>query len=185
MTRNYADTYLHLFWVLKLCQLINNALKLKVDGLSFGSSVHSAPPRLLLFGSAEEKAPLGGKGLMLRVSSVYHLLLAMSDAPEGFDEKSHHKHLKLSILSSLIVLNLLSNLCSILAILRRKQGKLTRMYFFLLHLSIADILVAFSSLLPDLILTSVGGSHFPGGNAMCKTVKFIQMFGPYLRYIFF
>jgi arginine vasopressin receptor 1A len=43
-----------------------------------------------------------------------------------------------------------SNGCSIVAIASRKQ-KLTRMYFFLLHLSIADILTAFSSLLPELV----------------------------------
>ena len=82
-----------------------------------------------------------------------------------------------------MALTLLSNFFGILALLRRKTsgGKLTRMYFFLLHLFIADIIVAFSSLLPELIVDIVSGSHFSGGDFLCKLMKFIQMFGPYLR----
>ena len=46
---------------------------------------------------------------------------------------------KIAILGSLMALTLFSNICSILALIRRKGssgGKLTRMYFFLLHLFI-------------------------------------------------
>ena len=57
------------------------------------------------------------------------------------------------------------------------------MYFFLLHLFIADIIVAFSSLLPEIIILSVTGKHFAGGNWFCKLIKYIQMFGPYLWYV--
>lgn len=98
-------------------------------------------------------------------------------------EEEQYSKTKLSIVGVLMALTLLSNFCSILALLRRKAngGKLTRMYFFLLHLFIADIIVAFSSLLPELIVDIVSGSHFAGGDFLCRLMKFIQMFGPYLR----
>ena len=51
----------------------------------------------------------------------------------------------------------------------------------MLHLSIADIITAFLTLLPELIWT-ITAPDFYGGNVVCKTVKFMQMVGPYLRY---
>ena len=56
-----------------------------------------------------------------------------------------------------------------------------RTYFYMLHLSIADITTAFLTLLPELIWT-ITAPNFYGGNLVCKTVKFMQMVGPYLRY---
>ena len=102
---------------------------------------------------------------------------------KNITEAEMSDHLKLTILSTLMGLTLFSNICSILALIRRKSssgGNLTRMYFFLLHLFIADIIVAFSSLLPEIIILSVTGKHFTGGNWFCKLIKYIQMFGPYL-----
>jgi hypothetical protein len=63
------------------------------------------------------------------------------------------------------------------------------MYYFLLHLSVADILTALLTLMPELwgtllaaqtraALAAAGG----GGKILCKTVKYIQMTAPYLRY---
>ncbi len=108
-------------------------------------------------------------------------------------QRLEYDHFKIVLISCLMGATVLSNGCSILAIISRKRGggalgspagvsnrKLTRMYFFLLHLSIADILVAFFSLLPDLIMTWQGIDFF-GGRALCKVVRAIQMFGPYLR----
>ena len=99
------------------------------------------------------------------------------------EEHPEHSKANIVIISVLMALTILSNICGILALLRRKTngGKLTRMYFFLLHLFIADIIVAFSSLLPELIVDAISGSHFAGGNTLCKLLKFVHMFGPYLR----
>ena len=112
---------------------------------------------------------------MLRVSKVGHTME---------NEEFNIKIGKLSLISVLMAFTLVSNFCGILALIRRKTnagGKLTRMYFFLLHLFIADIIVAFSSLLPELIVDAISGSHFAGGNSLCKLLKFLHMFGPYLR----
>jgi hypothetical protein len=53
------------------------------------------------------------------------------------------------------------------------------MYFFILHLSIADVLTAFLTLLPELVWTFTY-PRFYGGNLVCKAVKYAQVLGPYL-----
>ena len=57
--------------------------------------------------------------------------------------------------------------------------KMTRMYYFILHLSLADLLTAFFTLLPELCWTFTW-PNFYGGGALCKIVKYLQMIGPYL-----
>jgi len=53
------------------------------------------------------------------------------------------------------------------------------MYYFILHLSLADLLTAFLTLLPEVAWTFTI-PYFYGGSALCKMVKFGQMVGPYL-----
>ena len=53
------------------------------------------------------------------------------------------------------------------------------MFYFILHLSIADLLTAFFTLLPEVVWT-LTFPDFHGGVIMCKFVKFTQMLGPYL-----
>ncbi|XP_074103450.1 vasopressin V1a receptor-like [Cotesia typhae] len=60
----------------------------------------------------------------------------------------------------------------------RRQRKLTRMYFFMMHLSIADFITGIFNILPQLSWDIT--FRFQGGPAMCKIVKFLQPFGNYL-----
>lgn len=53
------------------------------------------------------------------------------------------------------------------------------MYFFILHLSIADILTALFTLIPEFAWTFTF-PMFYGGNFLCKLLKYLQMVGPYL-----
>ena len=78
----------------------------------------------------------------------------------------------------IIILTFLGNLVIIIAIMAR-GSKLTRMFYFIMHLSIADLLTAFLTLLPEVAWT-LTLPHFYGGVAMCKFIKFTQMLGPYL-----
>ncbi len=59
------------------------------------------------------------------------------------------------------------------------RGKVTRMYFFILHLSIADLLTAFFTLLPEFGCT-LTFPFFYAGNIGCKIMKYLFMVGPYL-----
>lgn len=52
------------------------------------------------------------------------------------------------------------------------------MYFFLLHLSVADLLTAFLTLTPEIF---IAGNESLESDLACKSVKFVQMIGPYLR----
>ena len=53
------------------------------------------------------------------------------------------------------------------------------MFYFILQLSIADLLTAFLTLLPEVAWT-LTYPNFYGGVVMCKFIKFTQMLGPYL-----
>ena len=86
--------------------------------------------------------------------------------------------MKISILSNLAIFILISNILIIVVILNKKS-KISRMHFFLLHLCVADISTALFTLLPE-VIWSTTIPEFHGGNISCKTVKFLQMLGPYL-----
>ena len=64
-------------------------------------------------------------------------------------------------------------------IFTQKLNLFSRMYYFILHLSLADLLTAFLTLLPEVVWTFTS-PYFYGGSALCKMVKFGQMIGPYL-----
>ncbi len=51
---------------------------------------------------------------------------------------------------------------------------MTRMYYFILHLSLADLLTAFFTLLPEVAWT-LTLPNFYGGDAVCRAVKFAQV----------
>ena len=53
---------------------------------------------------------------------------------------------KIGVLSTIIIFTVLGNLVVIIAIAARR-AKMTRMYYFILHLSLADLLVSFTKIL--------------------------------------
>ena len=57
--------------------------------------------------------------------------------------------------------------------------QISRMNMFLVHLSVADLLTALLTLLPEIAWT-LTSPLFLGGDLLCRTVKFLQMLGPYL-----
>ena len=52
--------------------------------------------------------------------------------------------------------------------------KISRMNYFLVHLSLADILTALLTLVPEIAWT-ITSPEFLGGNTLCKVVKFLQV----------
>ena len=88
---------------------------------------------------------------------------------------------QVGVLSGIILMTVFGNFCIMACILGHRSNMMARRtYFYMLHLSIADITTAFLTLLPELIWT-ITAPNFYGGNLVCKTVKFMQMVGPYLR----
>ena len=86
--------------------------------------------------------------------------------------------MKIGVLSNMAIFILISNILIIVVILI-KNSKISRMHFFLLHLCVADTSTALFTLLPE-VIWSTTFPEFHGGNFCCKTVKFLQLLGPYL-----
>ena len=104
---------------------------------------------------------------------------SIHDASENCTQVSlNDQTMKISILSNMAIFILNSNILIIVLILT-KNSKISRMHFFLLHLCVADISTALFTLLPE-VIWSTTIPEFHGGNISCKTVKFLQMLGPYL-----
>lgn len=79
---------------------------------------------------------------------------------------------EIAVLGLLFVAASLGNFIFLLVLWRRRR-KLSRMYVFLLHLSIADLMVAFFQVLPLLFwkITDV----FLGPDILCRTISYLQL----------
>nr|XP_027194800.1 probable serine/threonine-protein kinase DDB_G0282963 [Dermatophagoides pteronyssinus] len=87
------------------------------------------------------------------------------------------RYIKISLLALMFILIFCGNTFVLVALNNRKLRK-NRMYFFLAHLSIADLVTGFFNVLPQLGWEIA--RRFYGGNILCKMIKFLQILGPYL-----
>ncbi|XP_072454699.1 oxytocin receptor-like isoform X4 [Notamacropus eugenii] len=81
---------------------------------------------------------------------------------------------EVTVLSVILFLALTGNLCVLLA-LRTTRHKHSRMFFFMKHLSIADLVVAVFQVLPQLLWDIT--FHFYGPDFLCRLVKYLQVVG--------
>ncbi|XP_028680573.1 oxytocin receptor [Erpetoichthys calabaricus] len=81
---------------------------------------------------------------------------------------------EVAVLASVLFLALTGNLCVLLAIHQAKPSQ-SRMYFFMKHLSIADLVVAVFQVLPQLIWDIT--FRFYGPDVLCRLVKYLQVVG--------
>ncbi|XP_014669368.1 PREDICTED: cephalotocin receptor 2-like [Priapulus caudatus] len=84
--------------------------------------------------------------------------------------------LEIALQALMVCMAVVGNSCVLLA-LRLRRGKLSRMHYFIMHLSIADLFVAFFNTFPQLMWDIT--FRFQGGNFLCKFVKFVQVFSLY------
>jgi hypothetical protein len=89
--------------------------------------------------------------------------------------------IEIIVQSVIFVLAVIGN-GTVLGALVLKRGSLTRMHLLMLHLSIADLFVAFGSVLPQLAwdVTFV----FKGGDILCRLVKYMQVNLVYIFILF-
>ncbi|XP_014215646.1 cephalotocin receptor 1-like isoform X2 [Copidosoma floridanum] len=89
---------------------------------------------------------------------------------------------EVALLGFILAVSVVSNGLVLFAIyLRRYRGRrhrLTRMHFFVMHLSIADLTTGLLNVLPQLAWDIT--YRFKGGDVLCKMVKFGQPLGSYL-----
>ncbi|XP_034022503.1 oxytocin receptor [Thalassophryne amazonica] len=81
---------------------------------------------------------------------------------------------EVTVLALILFLALSGNLCVLLAIHTAKHGQ-SRMYYFMKHLSIADLVVAIFQVLPQLIWDIT--FRFYGPDILCRLVKYLQIVG--------
>ncbi|XDV35418.1 hypothetical protein PO909_005370 [Leuciscus waleckii] len=81
---------------------------------------------------------------------------------------------EVTVLVCILLLALAGNLCVLVAIQTSKHGQ-SRMYYFMKHLSIADLVVAVFQVLPQLIWDIT--FRFYGPDFLCRLVKYLQVVG--------
>ncbi|KAI4488450.1 hypothetical protein M0802_011623 [Mischocyttarus mexicanus] len=88
---------------------------------------------------------------------------------------------ELVLLSNILIFTIIGNSLVLFALYLRRyraRKKLSRMYFFIMNLSIADLLTGLLDVLPQLAWDIT--FRFQGGMVLCKLVKFFQPLGLYL-----
>ncbi|KAL0122709.1 hypothetical protein PUN28_007417 [Cardiocondyla obscurior] len=88
---------------------------------------------------------------------------------------------EIAVLTSMFLVTLVGNTLILLALYVRRRyqrRKFTRMYLFILHLSVADLLTGLLDILPQLAWDIT--FRFQGGPVVCKLIKYGQPFGLYL-----
>lgn len=83
-----------------------------------------------------------------------------------------------SVLATIFILALIGNVLVLVVMLTQRYRRTTRMAFFILHLTIADLFVAFFSVLPMLIWKSTSG--FYGGDFVCRLITFLMLTATYI-----
>ncbi|XP_064597927.1 cephalotocin receptor 2-like [Liolophura sinensis] len=85
--------------------------------------------------------------------------------------------IEIAVLAIILVLAIFGNTCVLLA-LSRKRTNVSRMHIFIMHLSIADLLVAIFNVLPQMLNDIT--FRFQGNDSLCRFVKYMQVVVIYL-----
>ncbi len=106
----------------------------------------------------------------------------VAGSPTDYDSPARNESLakiEITVLSIILVITIVGNSLMLIALRRQLQFRpMSRMYFFMLNLSIADLFVAFGNILPQLAWDIT--FRFQGNDLLCRIVKFLQVFVLYL-----
>lgn len=83
-----------------------------------------------------------------------------------------------TVLASIFICALIGNILVLVVMINKRHRRMTRMAFFILNLTIADLLVAFFSILPMFIWKST--ITFFGGDLLCRLVAFMMLTVTYI-----
>ena len=97
-----------------------------------------------------------------------------TEAPNQRDEDL--AKVEIAVQAAIFSLAVIGNILVLVALACRHK-KLHRMQILILHLSIADLFVAFFNVLPQLVWDIT--FHFYGGDTLCRLVKYVQVVGMY------
>lgn len=108
--------------------------------------------------------------MMIMMNSTNHTLSTL------FDYKL--KLVEQIVLASIFISALIGNILVLIIVLNKRHRRITRMAFYILYLTIADLLVAFFSVLPMFVWKST--ITFFGGDSLCRIVAFLMLTVSYI-----
>ncbi|CAM5154109.1 unnamed protein product [Natator depressus] len=128
-----------------------------------------------------EKLSLEGTDLWTINGSLINCSLSLENQTYGVNSTTDPlkrnedmAKVEVTVLCLILFLALTGNLCVLLAI-HTTRHKHSRMYYFMKHLSIADLVVAIFQVLPQLIWDIT--FRFYGPDFLCRLVKYLQVVG--------
>ncbi|XP_069499577.1 oxytocin receptor [Ambystoma mexicanum] len=107
-------------------------------------------------------------------SSLENRTYSGNKTRDPLKRNDHMARVEIAVLALIFILALVGNVCVLLAI-HINRHKHSRMYFFMKHLSIADLVVALFQVLPQLIWDIT--FRFYGPDFLCRVVKYLQVVG--------
>ncbi|XP_028666330.1 arginine vasopressin receptor 1Aa [Erpetoichthys calabaricus] len=107
-------------------------------------------------------------------STWYYNNSAFNNKSDGFGRNEEVAKIEIAVLSITFVVAVIGNLCVLLALYKTKK-KISRMHLFIKHLSLADLVVAFFQVLPQLCWKVT--FRFYGPDFLCRVVKHFQVLG--------
>ncbi|XP_074482525.1 arginine vasopressin receptor 2, like [Sebastes fasciatus] len=98
-----------------------------------------------------------------------------SEKPPGEDGEPHFALLRAGILGLVFFLATCGNLFFLGTLLKKRKRNTKRTQLFLLHLCLADLVVAFFQVLPQFLMEIT--HRFRGTDFLCRSVKYLQVVG--------
>ncbi|KAG8452556.1 hypothetical protein GDO86_004370, partial [Hymenochirus boettgeri] len=98
----------------------------------------------------------------------------LSNSSDPYERNEELAKVEIAVLALTFVAAVLGNSCVLLGLYKSKK-KMSRMHLFIKHLSLADLVVAFFQVLPQLCWDVT--YRFHGPDALCRVVKHLQVFG--------
>ncbi|XP_040271647.1 vasopressin V1a receptor [Bufo bufo] len=139
--------------------------------------------RFSVAGDSGKDSTLGNdsawRGVGFTIPYLYPTILPNNTqmSPNSSDLLSRDEELakvEIAVLTIIFVAAVLGN-CSVLLGLYKSKKKMSRMHLFIKHLSLADLVVAFFQVLPQLCWEVT--YRFYGPDFLCRVIKHLQVFG--------
>ncbi|XP_060062864.1 cephalotocin receptor 2-like [Ylistrum balloti] len=130
----------------------------------------------IFVGMGPSKSHLGAKGMLNDTYNVTKPIVPVGNTTTP-ERKEELVRVEVAVQAAIFALAILGNCCVLVALCRRRK-KSTRMHIFIMHLSIADLQVAFFNILPQLIWDIT--HRWYGGDFLCRFIKYSQIFVMYL-----
>ncbi|KAJ3596924.1 hypothetical protein NHX12_003324 [Muraenolepis orangiensis] len=98
-----------------------------------------------------------------------------ANGSDPFARNEEVAKLEITVLSVTFLVAVVGNVCVLLAVRNTKKKKTSRVHLFIKHLSLADLVVAFFQVLPQLCWEVT--FRFYGPDVLCRVVKHLQVTG--------